>query len=77
MTIDKDEFTVWREHPVTQAYFEKIAEEVDRTRKSWEEQAWVKGDLSDRTHASHRERVDTLEYMRNLEFEDIFEQEDK
>ena len=77
MTIDKEEFLVWREHPITRAYFNIILDEAVRTYDQWADLAWRKGNLSEREYAYHVSRVQALEYMTSLEFEDIFEQEDK
>ena len=77
MIIDKEEFLVWREHPITRAYFEKIADEAHKTYDQWTDIAWKHGNLSEREYAYHVSRVEALEFMESLQFEDIFEQEDK
>lgn len=77
MSINKEEFQAWRDHPITQAYFEKIEAEAARTHSQWIDLAWRQGNLSEREYAYHVSRVDALGYMTSLEFEDIFEQEEK
>lgn len=72
MSIEKDEFTNWREHPVTRAYFERIDAEAARTLTNWQQIAWDQGNLSEKEYAYHKSRVDTLEFMAALAFEDLF-----
>ena len=76
MTIDPDEFEVWQNHPVTVAYFARVEAEQERTKLTWMDLAWKAGNLSEREYAYHVSRHDTLEFMRTLGFEDIFQKED-
>lgn len=76
MTIDKDEWEIWRSNPITEAYFAKIEAEIERTRHAWIALAWDRGDLSDKEYAYHKARVNALSYMASLEYEDIFESEE-
>lgn len=81
MTIDPDEFEVWQNHPVTVAYFERIDAEITRTKEwwdslSWNDKNWTNGLVNHGEFATHYSRVKTLEFMRTLGFEDIFQKED-
>lgn len=73
--IEPDEFTNWREHPVTKAYYERIEAEAARTRSNWQQIAWEQGNLSEREYAYHKARAETLEFMASLAFEDLFPKE--
>lgn len=75
MTIELDEFTNWQEHPVTKAYFERIAAEQARTRANWQQIAWDQGNLSEREYAYHKARAETLDYMASLQYVDLFPKE--
>lgn len=75
MNIDIDDFTNWREHPVTKAYFERIEAEEARTRSTWQQLAWDQGNLSEKEYAYHKARAETLDFMASLAFEDLFPKE--
>jgi hypothetical protein len=75
MSIEPDEFAAWREHPVTRAYFERVAAEQARTFANWQQIAWEQGNLSEREYAYHKARAETLDYMASLVFEDLFPKE--
>lgn len=76
MSIDKDDWTNWAENPITQAFFAKIGAEIERTREHWFSLAWGDGNLDEREYAYHKARVNALEYMQSLDYEDVFEAED-
>jgi hypothetical protein len=73
--MDKDEFSNWLDHPITRDYYARIKAEEDKTRDAWNGIAWTAGNLSEKEYAYHRSRVDTLEFMRNLGFEDLYPKE--
>ncbi len=75
--IDEDEFAQWREHPITQAYFDRVAAEGVRTKDAWHQLAWDAGNLSEREYAYHKGRVETLDYMASLGFVDLFPKEEQ
>lgn len=77
MTVERDDFANWREHPITRAYFDRIEAEQARTRANWQQIAWDQGNLSEREYAYHKARAETLDYMASLAFEELFPKEEK
>jgi len=74
MSIDFDEFDIWRSNPITKAYFDKIEREKEIAKQHWIDLAWNRGVLSEKEYAYHRARVDALSQMLDLDYEDIFEE---
>jgi len=68
-----EQFEEWRSHPVTEWLFDTfLAAEMVRTRESFQDRAW-EGDLSEVAHATHRERYETLDWVRGLDMQTIDE----
>lgn len=66
-----EQFEEWRGHPVTEWLLDTfVPAEMARTRESFQDKAW-EGDLSEVSHASHRERYETLDWLRSLDMQTI------
>lgn len=64
-------FEEWRSHPVTEWFMDEfIPAEMRRTRAAFADAAWS-GTADGVIHAAHRERHDTLEWVRSLDVETI------
>jgi len=71
--IDKDEFEVWRDHPVTQAFFAFMRAEAEAAEHNWKANAWAGNrkylDLT--IHAEIAGRVDAINQILSLTWDDI------
>lgn len=68
-----EQFEEWRSHPVTEWLLDKfLVAEMLRTREAFQDRAW-EGQIDPVTHATHRERCDTLEWICGLDIETIEE----
>jgi hypothetical protein len=68
-----EQFEEWRASPVTEWLFDTfLLGEMSRTRATFEERAW-EGQGDEITHATHRERHDTLDWVRTLDMTTIEE----
>lgn len=62
-----EQFEEWRSHPVTEWLLDAfVPAEMLRTREAFQDQAW-EGQAGEVIHATHRERYDTLEWLRALD----------
>jgi len=62
----------WRANPVTEWFMGFLEAEMTRTKQSFQDRAW-EGDLSEVAHATHRERYETLDWLRGLDMQTIDE----
>ncbi len=68
-----EQWEEWRSHPVTEWLFDNfVPAEMRRTRETFEERAW-EGMGDPIAHATHRERYDTLDWLRGLDMATIDE----
>lgn len=66
-----EQFEEWRANPVTEWLLDTfVANEMRRTRETFEERAW-EGQGDPITHATHRERYETLDWLRGLDMQTI------
>lgn len=69
-----EQFEEWRANPITEWLFDTfVPAEMARTKKRFEELAWDGGlgQAYTEFHRVHRERFDTLEWLRGLDMETI------
>lgn len=68
-----EEFEAWRGHPVTQWMLDIfVAAEMKRTRERFNEIAWYNRNAEE-VRVAHRERHDTLDWLRTLNMETVNE----
>lgn len=68
-----EQFEEWRASPVTAWLFDAfLAKEMGRTHTAFQSRAW-EGQIDPITHAQHRERYDTLDWVRSLDMQTINE----
>ena len=84
MTIDKDEFTVWREHPVTQAFLKRLHDREREFEDWWWAISWNVADKSDlngdeliKQLANLHGSATAYRWAREVEYEDLFPKEDE
>jgi hypothetical protein len=66
-----EQFEAWRANPVTEWLLDTfVAAEMQRTRESFQDRAW-EGQADEIAHATHRERYETLDWLRSLDMETI------
>ncbi len=71
MTFTRDDFEAWRGNPLTELILDRyLRAELDRTKATHDEMAWG-GPLEPAQHAAFRERYETLEWLREMSFEEI------
>jgi hypothetical protein len=61
-----DQFEGWRANPITEWFMKFLAAEMARTKQNFQEQAW-EGHGDGIAHATHRERYETLDWVRGLD----------
>jgi len=74
MKPSPEAFEQWRHSPVTEWLLDTFLKaEMERTKRTFEAAAWDGGfgELHRIVHASHRERYETLDWMRGLDMEII------
>lgn len=68
-----EQFEAWRANPITEWVLDTfVPAEMARTRESFQDRAW-EGHADDIAHAAHRERYETLEWLRGLDMTTIDE----
>lgn len=73
MKLTEDDFEAWRHHPLTELVLDRyVADEMAKTRASHDAEAWG-GPLEPDRHAALRERYETLEWMKDISFQEIIE----
>lgn len=66
-----EQFEEWRSHPITEWLLDSfVPAEMLRTRESFQDKAW-EGHGDEIAHATHRERYDTLDWLRGLDMPTI------
>ena len=67
------QFDEWRANPITEWLFDTfVPAEMARTREAFQDRAW-EGQVDEVAHATHRERYETLEWLRSLDMATIEE----
>lgn len=73
MKLTADDFEAWRHSPLSELILSKfLTAEMQKTRAGHEGASW-QGPLADSDHAAYRERYETLEWLKNLTFEEVDE----
>ncbi len=68
-----EQFEEWRSSPVTEWVLDAFLKaEMMRTKAAFQERAW-EGQGDEIAHATHRERHDTLDWVRSLDMQTINE----
>jgi hypothetical protein len=71
LPFDEDEFALWRDHPITRHVLDVfLGGEATRAKTYWLDAAW-NGRLEPLFHAACRERVDLINQIAALSFEDL------
>jgi hypothetical protein len=69
----QEQFEEWRSSPITEWLFDTfVPAEMLRTRESYQNRAW-EGGADEVAHATHRERYETLDWLRGLDMTTIDE----
>jgi hypothetical protein len=72
LPFDEEEFTVWRENPITSLIFDVIlADEIQFAKDHYFKQAWDFANLDPVFRAGCRERAKLADQLITLEYEDI------
>jgi hypothetical protein len=74
--IDEDEFALWRENPITMAFMEVLEAREQEYRDAWWQLSWEEERPSEKELANLRGCATTMEWVRSLEYEDIFGSEE-
>lgn len=73
MTLTRDDFEAWRHNPLTELILDRFLQtEMTITKGQHDAEAWL-GPLDPARHAAFRERYETLEFVRQISFEEIKE----
>jgi hypothetical protein len=70
LPFDSEDFQVWRDHPITQAFFAFLKREAQITQERWHAYAW-EGGLDPVQHAAQRGGVQAIHQIVTLTWEDI------
>jgi hypothetical protein len=71
MKLTADDFEIWRTSPLTQLVLDEfLAVERGNTKTQLFVEAW-EGRLEPARHAALRERCDTLDFVREIDFEQL------
>lgn len=73
MTIDKDDFELWRGHPVTEAVFRAFDILAERAKEKWLDISWRGGSTDPLMLADLRARAEVIQDFRELTLEDLEE----
>ena len=65
----RDEFELWREHPVTQWVFAAIERAVEQERAEWMRQSWTNGVADQHTLTVLKTRADALGELIDNDFD--------
>lgn len=69
-TFDTEDFQVWRDHPVTQAFFAFLTKEAVTARENFVNAAW-EGRFDPVQHAATRGAAEAINQIVTLTWEDI------
>jgi hypothetical protein len=73
MKLTRDDFEAWRHNPLTELILDRyVTDEMAKTRAMHDTEAW-NGPLDLDRHAALRERFETLEWMKEISFDEVEE----
>jgi len=71
MSVTKDDFDAWKEHPVTLAVMDKLRTHIREAEVRWMQSSWGRGNADPLILTDLRARGLVLTEIVNLEHEDI------
>ena len=78
MNITKDDFDVWRSHPITKAFYAKFVEHIYKAEDLWGSAINGSNDANlPLLRAELRARMNLATHMLNIDHEDFEEKEDE
>lgn len=76
MKIDKEEYEVWREHPVTAAVFTQLRELAENRKQVWVHQSWDTGKCEPAALAMLRGQAEAFAFLPNADHAKLFGDEE-
>jgi hypothetical protein len=73
MTIDKDDYELWRAHPVTELVNKALLRLAEKNKQKWMEVSWDGGEANPMTLLELRVRAQAAEDLSRLELDELNE----
>lgn len=73
MKIEKDDFSAWRDNPITQEVFRAFDRLGERAKQTWVDASWGRGTTDPLLLADLKARAEVVEDFRNITLEDLEE----
>jgi hypothetical protein len=73
MSLTKEDYESWRDHPITQMLHEALKRKAEGARAAWLDASWTSGQVSEVLLADLRATANICNDIRGLTYEELME----